>query len=151
MEYLSIPTLRILYKHYVNWVSTHPERTTDLESSVKWISYFLAGMHFNLYRKAFTMLTHLFLGRINNSTLLSELIYSMSNFMMLFNDQIILNSAKNAVSVNGKTNKKIFCSENIKRFLTIVDYIEVFIEVSAAKLWGAKGRWTIIVLLQTIK
>lgn len=44
MENLSIPTLRILYKHYVNWVSTHPERTTDLEASIKWISYFLAGI-----------------------------------------------------------------------------------------------------------
>lgn len=44
MENLSIPTLRVLYKHYVNWVSSHPERTTDLEASIKWISYFLAGI-----------------------------------------------------------------------------------------------------------
>jgi len=44
MENLSIPTLRVLYKHYVNWVSAHPERTTDLEASIKWISYFLAGI-----------------------------------------------------------------------------------------------------------
>ncbi|XP_025425070.1 peroxisomal membrane protein PEX16 [Sipha flava] len=132
MENLSIPTLRELYKHYVKWVSTHPERTTDLEASIKWISYFLAG-------------------RINNSTLLSELIYSMSNFMMLFNDQIILSCAKNSVLVNEKEKKKIFCPDNIKRFLTMVDYIEVFIEVSATRLWGTKGRWIIIVLLQSIK
>lgn len=52
MENLSIPTLRIAYKHYVNWVSNHPERTTDLEASIKWISYFLAGILFiNHYRK----------------------------------------------------------------------------------------------------
>lgn len=43
MENLSIPTFKELYKHYVKWVSTHPERTTDLEASIKWISYFLAG------------------------------------------------------------------------------------------------------------
>ncbi|XP_015370670.1 PREDICTED: peroxisomal membrane protein PEX16 [Diuraphis noxia] len=133
MENLSIPTLRVLYKHYVNWVSAHPERTTDLEASIKWISYFLAG-------------------RINNSTLLSELIYSMSNFMMLFNDQIILSTAKtNSVTVNDKEKKKIFSSENIKRFITTVDYVEVFVEISAKKLWGTKGRWIIIVLLQTVK
>ncbi|CAH1736091.1 peroxisomal membrane protein PEX16-like [Aphis gossypii] len=134
MENLSIPTLRVLYKHYVNWVSAHPERTTDLEASIKWISYFLAG-------------------RINNSTLLSELIYSMSNFMMLFNDQIILSTAKssNLKTVSDKGKKKIFSSENIKRFITTVDYIEVFIEVSAKKLWGDRGRWIIIVLLQTAK
>ncbi|VVC31267.1 Peroxisome membrane protein, Pex16 [Cinara cedri] len=132
MEHLSLPTLKILYKHYINWVSSHPERITDLESSIKWISYFLAG-------------------RINNSTLLSELIYSMSNFMLLFNDQIILNIDKKSTPTNDKGNKKIFSPENIKCFLTMLEYIEVFIEVSAKKLWGSKGRWIIIVLLQTLK
>jgi peroxin-16 len=71
---------------------------------------------------------------------------------MLFNDQIILSTAKsNPVTVSDKGKKKIFSSENIKRFITTVDYIEVFIEVSAKKLWGNKGRWIIIVLLQTVK
>lgn len=93
----------------------------------------------------------MFAGRINNSTLLSELIYSMSNFMMLFNDQIILSTAKNTTSINGKGKKSIFGPENIKRFLTMVEYIEVFIEVSATKLWGTRGHWIVIVLLQSIK
>lgn len=75
----------------------------------------------------------------------------MSNFMMLFNDQIILSTVKNSVTVNGKKKKDIFCSENLKSFLTMVDYIEVFIEVSATKLWGTRGRWIVIVLLQTMK
>lgn len=75
----------------------------------------------------------------------------MSNFMMLFNDQIILSATKNSAMINGKPKKEIFDSENIKHFLTIVDYIEVFIEVSASKLWGTRGRWIIIVILQTIK
>lgn len=46
MENISLLTLKELYKHYVNWVSTHPERTTDLEASIKCISYFLAGILF---------------------------------------------------------------------------------------------------------
>lgn len=71
--------------------------------------------------------------------------------MMLFNDQIILSAAKNSAIINGKAKKETFDSENIKHFLTIVDYIEVFIEVSATKLWGTRGRWIIIVVLQTIK
>lgn len=75
----------------------------------------------------------------------------MSNFMMLFNDQIILSTAKSSVSINDVEKKKMFCSENIKRFLTMVDYIEVFIEVSANRLWGIRGRWVIIVLLQSVK
>lgn len=77
----------------------------------------------------------------------------MSNFMMLFNDQIILSTAKssNLKIVSDKGKKKIFSSENIKRFITTVDYIEVFVEVSAKKLWGDRGRWIIIVLLQTMK
>lgn len=45
MENFSLLTLKELYKHYVNWVSTHPERTTDLEASIKCISYFLAGIN----------------------------------------------------------------------------------------------------------
>jgi len=73
--------------------------------------------------------------------------------MMLFNDQIILSTAKssNLKIVSDKGKKKIFSSENIKRFITTVDYIEVFVEVSAKKLWGDRGRWIIIVLLQTMK
>lgn len=72
--------------------------------------------------------------------------------MMLFNDQIILDNAKRtAPTAHGKVKKKLFSSENIKRFLTVVDYIEVFVEVSAKKLWGTRGRWIIIVLLQALK
>ncbi|KAE9539643.1 hypothetical protein AGLY_004895 [Aphis glycines] len=132
MENLSKPTLRILYEHCVNWANTHLERTTDIEASIKCISYFLAG-------------------RINNSTLLSELIYSMSNFMMLFNDQIILSTAKssNLKTVSDKGKKKIFSNENIKRFITIVDFIEVF--EFAIKPCGNKEAWIILVLLQTAK
>jgi len=75
----------------------------------------------------------------------------MSNFMMLFNDQIILSNARRSATVNGKEKKEIFSSSNIKRFLTMMDYIEVFVEVSAKRLWGNRGRWIIIVLLQTLK
>jgi len=75
----------------------------------------------------------------------------MSNFMMLFNDQIILSNARCSAMVNGKEKKEILSSSNIKRFLTMVDYIEVFVEVSAKRLWGNRGRWIIVVLLQTLK
>lgn len=76
----------------------------------------------------------------------------MSNFMMFFNDQIILSTAKSSSAINGNEEKKeLFDCENIKRFLTMVDYVEVFVEVSATKLWGVSGRWIVIVLLQTIK
>lgn len=71
--------------------------------------------------------------------------------MMLFNDQIILSTAKKSAPANDNNNKGIFGSENIKRFLTMMDYIEVFLEVSATKLWGTRGRWIVIVVLQTIK
>ncbi|XP_027846260.1 peroxisomal membrane protein PEX16-like isoform X3 [Aphis gossypii] len=132
MENLSKPTLRILYEHCVNWVGTHLERITEIEASIKCISYFLAG-------------------RSNNSTLLSELIYSISNFMMLFNDQIILSATKssNLLTVSDKGKKKIFSNENIKCFITIVDFIEVF--EFAIKPCGNKKAWIIILLLQTAK
>jgi peroxin-16 len=41
--------------------------------------------------------------------------------------------------------------EKLKTWLTVLDYSEVFIEVSVRKLWGEKGKWLIIVVLQIFK
>jgi len=93
-------------------------------------------------------------GRSKNSTLFSELIYSVSNFMMLFNDQIILSTTKssNLLTVSDKEKKKIFSNENIKRFIIIVDIIEMFTtSLIFRKLYSYKKGWIINVLLETPK
>lgn len=83
-----------------------------------------------------------FLGRINNSTIVSELVYSLSNLLVLFNDRIICKAQKLEVPGSGDT---------LKLWLTVLDYSEVFFELSAKKLWGEAGKWVVIVVLQMFK
>ncbi|KAK7874449.1 hypothetical protein R5R35_001541 [Gryllus longicercus] len=115
-------TLPELYQSYKVWVSDNPQLASDVESTVKWISYFIAG-------------------RVNNSNVLSELVFSLSNLLVLFNDRII-HHAKNIKTSTGDT---------LKVWLTVLEYSEVFIEVSARKLWGEKGKWIVIIALQIAK
>ncbi|XP_058813796.1 peroxisomal membrane protein PEX16 [Topomyia yanbarensis] len=116
-----------LYLKYVKWVSSNPSALGDVEMTVKWLSYFIAG-------------------QINKSSAASELVYSLSNLLVFYNDRII-----------EKANGTIVCegsgsvARQIKIILTTLEYCEVFIELSAHKVWGSRGRWFLIVVVQTIK
>lgn len=120
--------LRNLYGKYVKWVSSNPSALGDVEMTVKWLSYFIAG-------------------KINNSPAVSELVYSLSNLLVFFNDRIIEKS--NGVAVQQSETSPL--ARQIKIVLTTLDYCEVFIELSAQKIWGSRGRWFLIVVVQTIK
>ncbi|XP_066145034.1 peroxisomal membrane protein PEX16 [Euwallacea fornicatus] len=117
---LSLPEL---YNSYKAWVSKNPQTASDYETSAKWISYFIAG-------------------RINNSHTISELVYCISNLLILFNDRII----KHNLHLNSP--KAI---EKIKLWLAIVEYSEVFCELSVQKFWGKTGKWIVIVAIQVFK
>lgn len=82
-----------------------------------------------------------FLGRIHNSHVLSELIYCLSKLLVLFNDRIIRKSFGEGDSV----------VEKIKLWLTVIEYSEVFCELSVQKLWGKTGKWFIVVVIQVFK
>ena len=81
-------------------------------------------------------------GRVNNSTLLSELIYTLSNLLVFYNDYII---SKN------RQLKTFKAGDKLKIWLSVLEYCEVFIEVTSRNLWGEKGKWIVIVLVQLIK
>lgn len=62
---------------------------------------------------------------------------------MLFNDRIITKSQYGQLHDKNET--------NLKLLLTTLEYCEVFIEITAAKLWGTTGRWFFIFVVQVIK
>lgn len=120
---MSLSPVLDLYKTYTKWVSSNPHVTSEIESAVKWLSYFAAG-------------------QLSNSCVLSELVYSVSNLLVLLNDRIIIR----AQPLHSPSS-----AEKIKTLITVLEYTEVFIEVSARQKWGERGRWIVIVLIQTFK
>uniref|UniRef100_A0A1B6LMU6 Peroxisomal membrane protein PEX16 n=1 Tax=Graphocephala atropunctata TaxID=36148 RepID=A0A1B6LMU6_9HEMI len=120
---MTLPHIKAIFERYVEWVSANPQTTSEIECLVKWISYFVAG-------------------RISNSAVISELVYSVSNLLVLVNDNIIRKSQP--LHTYGS-------ADRLKTWLTVLDYSEVFIEVSVSRTWGEAGRWIVIVLVQIFK
>jgi hypothetical protein len=85
-----------------------------------------------------------FSGQFENSNLISELIYSLSKLLVFFNDQIIYGSTLAAATHNPYHDK-------LKKWLTIIEHCEVFIELSAQKAWGTRGKWVMITIVQIFK
>ncbi|XP_055842976.1 peroxisomal membrane protein PEX16 [Episyrphus balteatus] len=120
-----INTLKHLFESYKLWVAQNPQVITDVETTAKWVSYFIAG-------------------RISKSSIGTELIYTLSNLLILFNDKII-EKAHEANSVVEKSGYRL------KVILTTLEYCEVLLETSARRIYGEKVRWTVIITIQTIK
>lgn len=120
-----INTIKHLFESYKVWVAQNPQVITDVETTAKWVSYFIAG-------------------RISKSSIGTELIYTLSNLLILFNDKII-EKAHEANSVVVKTGNRL------KVILTTLEYCEVLLETTARRLYGEKIRWMVIITIQTIK
>ncbi|XP_017883416.1 peroxisomal membrane protein PEX16 isoform X2 [Ceratina calcarata] len=83
-------------------------------------------------------------GRFNNSTLAWELLYALSNLIVLFNDLLMCSGKRVHVKFSRFESK-------IKVWLTVVEYTEALFEISAKKLWGQSGKWAIIAIVQIFK
>ncbi|XP_037793179.1 peroxisomal membrane protein PEX16-like [Penaeus monodon] len=111
------------FLQYKKWVMNNPQGASEMESVVKWGSYFLAG-------------------RFKNSTLLCEIVYSGSRLFEMFNDFLVRGTLPKLTSKQG---------DKLKVFLTILEYVEVLVEVAAVQLWGEMGRWAVVAIIQLTK
>jgi len=84
------------------------------------------------------------LARIKNTKVVTELVYSLSNLLVLFNDRIITNAYQTSPS-------PVTTADKLKLWLTILEYVEVLFEVTARQAWTDKGKWGMAAFIQMIK
>ncbi|GCB69011.1 hypothetical protein scyTo_0013905 [Scyliorhinus torazame] len=84
------------------------------------------------------------IGRFADSHELSELVYSASNLLVLVNDGILRKGIPQIPLVS-------VTQHRLLTWLTVLEHLEVFTEMSSAKLWGENCRWLVIIIIQLAK
>lgn len=70
--------------------------------------------------------------------------YSASNLLVLLNDGILRKELRKKLPVS-------LSHQKLLTWLSVLECVEVFMEMGATKVWGEVGRWLVIALIQLAK
>ncbi|CAG7729052.1 unnamed protein product [Allacma fusca] len=126
-----------LQKDYTTWICKNPSRAADIESSLKILSYLLHG-------------------KVKHANVLPELLYCSSNLLSFWHNKLISKEAELQIIANQEDldscqSPRVRRILKIQSTLTILEYFEVFLEVSAKVFWGELGKWLMILIIQSVK
>jgi peroxin-16 len=141
---------KAIFKQYAKFIATNAETCSDIEMMSKYFGYFISGEKFKFLKKMVVM-NFYFAGKLSDgSNILTEAMLSFSNLLVIFNDQIIQRE------VSRQQNEDDACRRNdeehrLKLFLTILDNVEVLIEITSKKMFGDKRKFIVIFIIQAVK
>ena len=120
--------LNYIQERYREFVANNIESASRLESVLKFLSYIVPG-------------------RFGASEALAELLFSASQLLALLHDWIYREEK------GIKDFSPASCEEQTRMtlWLTVIETVEVFIEVGADRIWGEIGKWIVIVIVQIAK
>ena len=115
--------LHRIEKKYAELISEDLEWTSRMEGVVRAVSYLMT---------------------LGHSDIISELVYSLSNLLVLFNDSILL-------SVLRRKSKQPLLKRILFRALAIVETFQVTIEMITRRYFGERWKWIVITLVSLSK
>ncbi|XP_062513175.1 peroxisomal membrane protein PEX16-like [Corticium candelabrum] len=88
--------------------------------------------------------SYLIPGRFKAADEISELVYAAGNLLGLFNDILLKHKAK---LVEVWTREQAY----FMKLLTVIEYVEVFVEIASERLWGEPFKWMVVLCIHIIK
>lgn len=92
-------------------------------------------------------LMFIFAGKFSESQIFTEALLSFSNLLVIGNDQII----RREVTKHEHPNPINSEEHKLKLFLTVLENVEVLIELTSKKILGDKKKFIVIFLIQAVK